>query len=295
MNVQIINQQKEIVSVPVKANWIGGQQAIIVPPNTHDKYEYYILIEAQEHGVFNVEARTSGAVIKLKENNLRFDSIKEGQQLCYEFNLKNKNDLVVEAKLIKGEVDFVFTSPEGKVEKANKIQNDKDLKETIASATKGLWQICAKTNSQVAFYSLHVYSNVVNAKEYKNILYSLLTKEELYDFQNREDSSRLNTLPMMRMLQEDQANEQPADTATNESDANTSNTTNNLETEVVPATTAANLSPIIVGLHISGTGVAGLVTVFVFLTPVLIGCYALMSIFVNTKFSDQPLKLGKID
>lgn len=44
-------------------------------------------------------------------------------------------------------------------------------------------------------------------------------------------------------------------------------------------------------IHINGTGVAGISVAFVFLIPVLIGCSALMSIFVSTKFIDQPLKI----
>jgi len=42
---------------------------------------------------------------------------------------------------------------------------------------------------------------------------------------------------------------------------------------------------------INGTGVAGIGVTFLFLIPVLIGCFAMMGIFVNTKFIDQPIKI----
>ncbi len=42
---------------------------------------------------------------------------------------------------------------------------------------------------------------------------------------------------------------------------------------------------------INGTGVAGIGVTILFLIPVLIGCFAMMGIFVNTKFIDQPIKI----
>jgi hypothetical protein len=48
-------------------------------------------------------------------------------------------------------------------------------------------------------------------------------------------------------------------------------------------------------IHINGSGVAGIAVTILFLIPVLIGSYALMSIFVNTKFLDQPLRIKIMD
>jgi hypothetical protein len=50
-----------------------------------------------------------------------------------------------------------------------------------------------------------------------------------------------------------------------------------------------------VGISINGYGAAGLAITFMFLFVVIIGSNALTSIFVNTKFVDTPLLLGKIE
>ena len=42
---------------------------------------------------------------------------------------------------------------------------------------------------------------------------------------------------------------------------------------------------------INGMGVAGIGVSFLFLISVLIGCFTMMGIFVNTKFIEQPLKI----
>jgi hypothetical protein len=44
-------------------------------------------------------------------------------------------------------------------------------------------------------------------------------------------------------------------------------------------------------IHINGMGVAGIGVSFLFLIPILIGCFAMMGIFVNTKFIDQPIRI----
>lgn len=42
---------------------------------------------------------------------------------------------------------------------------------------------------------------------------------------------------------------------------------------------------------INGMGVAGIGVSFLFLISVLIGCFTMMGIFVNTKFIEQPIKI----
>jgi hypothetical protein len=49
------------------------------------------------------------------------------------------------------------------------------------------------------------------------------------------------------------------------------------------------------GKSINGNGAAGLIVVFLFLFVVIIGSIAMTGIFVNTKFVDTPLLLGKIE
>jgi hypothetical protein len=49
------------------------------------------------------------------------------------------------------------------------------------------------------------------------------------------------------------------------------------------------------GKSINGYGAAGLMIVFMFLFVVIIASIAMTGIFVNTKFVDTPLLLGKIE
>lgn len=44
-------------------------------------------------------------------------------------------------------------------------------------------------------------------------------------------------------------------------------------------------------IHINGMGVAGIGVSILFLIPILIGCFVMMGIFVNTKFIDQPIRI----
>ena len=48
-------------------------------------------------------------------------------------------------------------------------------------------------------------------------------------------------------------------------------------------------------IHINGNGVAGIAVTILFLIPVFIGSFALMSIFVNTKILDTPLRIKIMD
>ncbi len=49
------------------------------------------------------------------------------------------------------------------------------------------------------------------------------------------------------------------------------------------------------GKSINGHGAAGLMIIFMFIFVVIIASIALTGIFVNTKFVDTPLLLGKIE
>lgn len=76
------------------------------------------------------------------------------------------------------------------------------------------------------------------------------------------------------------------------------NVTNNSTLLVTNNITTVNKANNVYGsneIHINGSGVAGIGITILFLIPVLIGSYALMSIFVNTKFLDQPLRIKIMD
>jgi hypothetical protein len=50
-----------------------------------------------------------------------------------------------------------------------------------------------------------------------------------------------------------------------------------------------------IGLSINGNGFTGISIIIIFLFVVIISSMALTNIFVNTKFVDTPLLLGKIE
>lgn len=81
----------------------------------------------------------------------------------------------------------------------------------------------------------------------------------------------------------------------NEANGTTSNSTiipNNTNPSI-PVIKQSNDST--VEIHINGNGVAGISVGVLFLIPVLIGSFALMSTFVNTKFLDQPIRIKVMD
>ncbi len=49
------------------------------------------------------------------------------------------------------------------------------------------------------------------------------------------------------------------------------------------------------GQRIGGHGIAALIILFIFVITVVIACYVMMQIFVNTKLINYPLKLGRVE
>ena len=47
--------------------------------------------------------------------------------------------------------------------------------------------------------------------------------------------------------------------------------------------------------RIGGYGIAGLIILFIIVITVIIACYVMMQVFVNTKLIAFPLKLGRVE
>jgi hypothetical protein len=112
----------------------------------------------------------------------------------------------------------------------------------------------------------------------------------MYDVGNSSNKNvaMLKNMPVFRTL---------LDNALNNS-TSPMNVTNNSTLLVTNNTNTVNHVSNVYGsneIHINGSGVAGIAITILFLIPVLIGSYALMSIFVNTKFLDQPLRIKIMD
>jgi hypothetical protein len=71
----------------------------------------------------------------------------------------------------------------------------------------------------------------------------------------------------------------------------TTELTNNNNSELPTTTRRENSEEI----PINGMGVAGIAVFIIFISVILIGITCLDGIFVNTKFIDTPLLLGKIE
>jgi hypothetical protein len=137
-----------------------------------------------------------------------------------------------------------------------------------------------------------------------NIILDLLKKNEMYDLENIQANQPnlrdFNNLQAFRMLF--QSGEPSPNTPNESSLVESKNTTvvNNNGTKSYDANQPNNQGKLNdhapnIGYLINGNGVAGIAVVFIFLFPVLIGSYALMSIFVNTKSLDQPIRIKIMD
>jgi hypothetical protein len=190
MNLRI--QEKEnsqnSFEVPVKTNWIGGQQALFKPKSDtayNSKYDYFVVIKAEKDGVFNLEARSSKAVISLQDRSIKFENLKENQKLCFSYNIDENNsdsDLDINAKSVRGEVLLkVFPQKSEQSTTYLTVKSGNELKHKLSAefrgikdAASGVWLICAESKEKEAFLTLHVYSDK-NSKivdEYKKLLYS---------------------------------------------------------------------------------------------------------------------------
>ena len=143
-------------------------------------FTYRIMIEAEESGVFNLEGLTSNSIIKLDDKALKFQTIEEGQKLCYQYDIKKENeneDIIVDSRLIKGEIKLTLSYQNSKIKpleinSGKKFVLTKQDRQKLGSKS-GLLDICAKTNDQ-AFFTIQMYlkSNIQDIKEYKELLLS---------------------------------------------------------------------------------------------------------------------------
>lgn len=316
MQVEILEKQnpKNVIEAPVSLNWIGGQQAIIKPQSQFtSKYSYRVILSAVEDGVFDIEARTSKSLIKLEDKSLKFDTVKKNQGICYSYKATTNTDkLILEVKSIKGDVKFNITPESTGTKQTLKVEDGNDIKTPLTSDNL---LICAESVSDNAFFTVQIYqeANSSKVREYKQLLYSLLKKEEMYDLENIQISQpemrKLENLPPFRILTQTDnqttiGSDVAAPTTDNTMTGTSSGTTTQppAESDVVSPnnnqnviTSADNNSTTASGISINGKGVAGISVFIIFLIPVLIGSFALMSIFVNTKFLDQPIRIKIMD
>jgi hypothetical protein len=186
MNVDIISKEAntEMIKVPVRDSWIGGQIANIVN-NDNKKYEYKVTLMAIEDGVFSVEARGTNSVISINDKSIRFDTVRPSESLCYRFNIdaKNQDDgLVVQTKSIKGDLSLnIYPESGNSINEAITVQvasekeqtytltpNDRKLKQNQS----GNWLICVNSNAESAYFQLNAFleNNTSAVKEYKKLL-----------------------------------------------------------------------------------------------------------------------------
>lgn len=184
MNVYITNKLENnyLINVPTQTNWIGGQEALI---NIHQKndnqYNYYVRLIANEDGIFNVEARTSNAVISINDRSMRFETVNENQENCYLYASKDNTSMTIEAKSIKGDLSIKIVNENEDSKSINfNVLNGENQKRNISfeerqkiSQSSGNWKICMKsTSGEEVYYNLQVYeTNKLNLiKEYQRLL-----------------------------------------------------------------------------------------------------------------------------
>lgn len=189
MNVRIEDKEnpQNSIEVPVKTNWIGGQQAMIKPTSDsiNSKYDYFVVIRANNDGVFNIEAKTSKAVIPLKDRFVIFENLKQNQKLCFSYQIDEKNagsDLEISVKSFRGDITLTVYPVASETNSVNFIlESGKELSQKVTVSTRstynapsGIWMICADSGDKEAFFTLnaHLGQNSILVKEYKKLLYS---------------------------------------------------------------------------------------------------------------------------
>lgn len=206
MAVEIIdkNQPEKVINVPTSENWIGGQQAIIKPDAefTFKNYYYKIIFTAEKDGVFNIEARSSQASIKLTDKILKFDSVKNDIKNCYAYSIPNdrtEEELIFEIKSIKGKIEYSIFAEINDNKKNQENNNsitlqgevmDKNYSKIILTSadrknnTQGSWKICLNSGEKSSLYTLQAYlaSNHEHIKEYQKLLFSKLTFIKIFKF-----------------------------------------------------------------------------------------------------------------
>jgi hypothetical protein len=123
----------------------------------------------------------------------------------------------------------------------------------------------------------------------------------MYDLENIQSNPnstlrKINAMPVFRTLLDAPATNATLTNAT----ANNSTLTNSTKAPIIlpikPKALPLQAYVAEAGeIHINGNGVAGIAVTILFLIPVFIGSFALMSIFVNTKILDTPLRIKIMD
>jgi hypothetical protein len=190
MNVRIEDKEnpQNSIEVPVKTNWIGGQQAMFKPTSdsiNNTKYDFFVVIKANNDGVFNIEAKTSKAVIPLQDRSIKFEYLKRNKKLCFSYEIDEKNagsDLDITAKSFRGDINLTVYPKASETNSLNfKLENGNESSQKVTATTRstynassGIWMICAESGDQEAFFTLnaHLDQNTNLVEEYKILLYS---------------------------------------------------------------------------------------------------------------------------
>ena len=190
MNLKIQERanSNNFFEVPVKTNWIGGQQALLKPKsdaNNNSKYDYFVTIKAEKDGVFNLEARSSNGLIALQDRSIKFEHLKENQKLCFSYNIDANNsesDVQIHAKSVRGEVVLsVYPQNSEQSSISLSIASGNELNHRLSAdfrankeSASGVWLICAEPKEKEAFLTLQVYlyNNSAVVEKYKKLLYS---------------------------------------------------------------------------------------------------------------------------
>jgi hypothetical protein len=125
---------------------------------------------------------------------------------------------------------------------------------------------------------------------------------DVNDLHFKESHQKTNNAPIFRvLLEQDGSNNNTENTANSSNNEPTTNNntslneeTSNDSNELNPQENNSNpnyKNDPTQTIHINGMGVAGIGVSILFLIPVLIGCFVMMGIFVNTKFIDQPIRI----
>jgi hypothetical protein len=189
MLVEIIekNQPGKVISVPINANWIGGQQSIIKADSKllPEEYLYRVIFVAEKDGIFSVEAKIENFASNLNDKILKFDSAKAQNSNCYIYNIskeKAQEDLVFELKAIKGNVSYsVFAVKASKEILKGEVAEKSKVKVALSaqqrgSQVDGSWKVCVTNKDKegkTALFALQAYlaGNHEHVKELQNLLY----------------------------------------------------------------------------------------------------------------------------
>jgi hypothetical protein len=188
LKIQNKENSQNVINVPVKSNWIGGQQALFKPKSdqvNQFKYDYFVAVTAIKDGIFNIEARTSRAIVHLADKSIKFENLKENQKLCFSYDINATNadgDLDINGKSVRGDIQLnIFPQNSESSMISLKLENGKELNYKLTAdfrrskeAASGIWLVCAESKEKEAFLTLHVYldRNTNAVKEYKKLLYS---------------------------------------------------------------------------------------------------------------------------